>query len=50
MIPQYKVNKGKILCGDYLTSISTDQEDEKLKIKLQNFSGFKDIGTYCQNL
>ena len=49
-IPQYKVNKGKILCADYLSTISTDQEQEKLELKLQDFTGFKDIGTYCQNL
>ena len=49
-IPQYKVNKGKILCADYLSTMSTDQEQEKLELKLQEFAGFKDIGTYCQNL
>ena len=50
MIPQYKVNKGKILCADYLSTMSTDQEREKLELKLQNFIDFKDISTYCQYL
>ena len=50
MIPQYKVNKGKILCADYLSTLSTDQEQEKLGLKLQEFAGFKNIVTYCQNL
>ena len=50
MIPQYKVNKGKILCADYLSTLSTDQEKEKLGLKLQEFNGFKDIVNYCQHL
>tara|TARA_Y100001968_G_C18914266_1_gene506753 strand:+ start:315 stop:548 length:234 start_codon:yes stop_codon:yes gene_type:complete len=50
LIPQYKVNKGKILCADYLSTLSTDKEQEKLELKLQNFAGFKDIVIYCQNL
>ena len=50
MIPQYRVNKGKILCADYLSTMSTDQEQEKFELKLQEFAGLKDIGTYCQNL
>ncbi len=50
MIPQYKVNKGKILCADYLSTMSTDQEKEKLELKLQKFAGFSDTNTYCQNL
>ena len=50
MIPQYKVNKGKVLCVDYLSTSSTDQEYEKREVKLQEFTGFKDIATYCQNL
>ena len=50
MIPQYQVNKGKVLCADYLSTMSTDQEKDKLELKLQEFAGFKDIGTYCQNL
>ena len=50
MIPQYKVNKGKILCANYFSTMTTDQEQEKLELKLQKFAGFKDIGIYCQNL
>ena len=50
MIPQYKVNRGKILCVDFLSTLSTDNRLEKLQIKLQEFVGFKDILTYCQNL
>ena len=50
MIPQYKVNKGKILCADYLSTLSTDQEYEKVQIRLQEYAGFKDIVTYCQNI
>ena len=50
MIPQYKVNKGKILCADYFSTMSSDEEQEKLMLKLQEFAGFKDVGTYCQNL
>ena len=50
MIPQYKVNKGKILCADYLSTMSTDQEQEKFELKLQNFAGLKDIDTYCKTL
>ena len=50
MFPQYKVNKGKILCANFLSTLSTDQEYEKLEIKLKEFTGFKDIVTYCQNL
>ena len=50
MIPQYKVNKGKILCADYLSTLSTDREYEKLELKLREFASFKDIVTYCQNL
>ena len=50
MIPQYKVNKGKILCADYFSTMSTDKEKEKLELKLQKFAGFRDINTYCQNL
>ena len=50
MIPQYRVNRGKILCADYLSTLSTDKEYERLELKLQKFSGFKDILTYCQNL
>tara|TARA_Y100001968_G_scaffold251288_1_gene236492 strand:- start:500 stop:733 length:234 start_codon:yes stop_codon:yes gene_type:complete len=50
MIPQYVVNKGKILCVDYLSTLSTDQKYEKLELKLKDFTGFKDILTYCQNL
>tara|TARA_B100000214_G_scaffold348779_1_gene301113 strand:+ start:462 stop:695 length:234 start_codon:yes stop_codon:yes gene_type:complete len=50
MIPQYKVNKGKILCADYLSTLSTDQDYEKLEFKLQEFTGFKDLVIYCQNL
>ena len=50
MIPQYKVNKGKVLCADYLSTMSTDQINEKLELKLKQFTGFKDYVTYCQNL
>ena len=50
MIPQYKLNKGKILCADYLSAFSTNQEYEKLELKLQQFAGFKDVVTYCKNL
>ena len=50
MIPQYKVNKGKVLCADYLSTMSTDQINEKLELKLKQFIGLKDIVTYCQNL
>ena len=50
MIPQYKVNRGKILCADYMANLSTDKEQERLELKLQEFTGFKDIVTYCQNL
>ena len=50
MIPQYKVNKGKILCADYFSTMSTDKEKEKLELKLQKFARFRDIDTYCQNL
>ncbi len=50
MIPQYKVNKGKILCADYLSTMSTDQEQKNLELKLQEFAGLKDIGIYCKNL
>ena len=50
MIPQYKVNKGRILCADYLSTLSTDQEYEKLELELQEFNDFRDIDTYCQNL
>ena len=50
MIPQYKVNRGKILCANYFSTMTTDQEQEKLELKLQKFAGFKDIGIYCQNL
>tara|TARA_Y100001968_G_C19278417_1_gene677946 strand:+ start:106 stop:339 length:234 start_codon:yes stop_codon:yes gene_type:complete len=50
MIPQYKVNKGRNLCVDYLSTLSNDQEQEKLELKLQEFIGFKDIVTYCENL
>ena len=50
MIPQYKVNKGRILCADYISTLSTDQENEKLELKLQKVTGFDDIVTYCQNL
>ncbi len=50
MIPQYKVNKGKVLCAEYMSTISTDKEQEKLELKLQEFAGFKDIVTYCQYL
>ena len=50
MIPQYKVNKGKILCANYFSTMTTAQEQEKLELKLQKFAGFKDIGIYCQNL
>ena len=50
MIPQYKVNKGKILCADYMSTLSTDKEKEKLELKLQEFTGFKDIVTYCQSI
>ena len=47
MIPQYKVNKRKILCADYFSTLPTDQEQEKLELKLQKFVGSKDIVTYC---
>ena len=50
IIPQYKVNKGKILCADYLSTLSTDQEYEMLELRLQEFVGYKDIVTYCQNI
>tara|TARA_Y100001968_G_C19293528_1_gene685453 strand:- start:789 stop:1079 length:291 start_codon:yes stop_codon:yes gene_type:complete len=50
MIPQFKVNRGKILCANYFSILSTDQEQEKLELKLQKFFGFRDIVTYCQNL
>ncbi len=50
MIPQYKVNKGKILCADYMSTLSSDKEQEKRELNLQKFVGFKDILTYCQNL
>tara|TARA_Y100001968_G_scaffold219065_1_gene201729 strand:+ start:2346 stop:2579 length:234 start_codon:yes stop_codon:yes gene_type:complete len=50
MIPQYKVNKGKLLCADYLSTLSTDQGYEKLELKLLEFTDFKDTVTYCQNL
>ena len=50
MIPQYKVNKGRILCTDYMSTLSTDKEQKKIKNKLQEFVGFKDINIYCQNL
>ena len=50
MIPQYKVNKGKILCADYFSTLLSDQEKEKFELKLQDFTGFKDIVTYCENL
>ena len=49
-IPQYKVNRGKILCANYFSTMTTDQGQEKLELKLQKFAGFKDIGIYCQNL
>ena len=49
MIPQYKVNRGKILCADYLSTLSNDQA-KKHELKLQEFAGFKDIVKYCQNL
>ena len=50
MIPQYKVNRGKILCADYFSTLSSNQGYEKRKLKLQEFAGFKDINSYCQNL
>ncbi len=50
MIPQYKVNKGKILCADYLSTLLTKQEHKRYEFKLQEFVGSKDIVTYCQNL
>ncbi len=50
MIPQYKVNKGKLLCADYFSALSTDQGREKLELELQGFVGLRDIFTYCKNL
>tara|TARA_Y100001968_G_scaffold267117_1_gene256926 strand:- start:880 stop:1113 length:234 start_codon:yes stop_codon:yes gene_type:complete len=50
MIPQYKVNKGKILCADYLSTLSNNTEYGTRKFKLQGYVGSKDIDTYCKNL
>ena len=50
MIPQYVVHKGKILCADYFSTLSIDNEYKKLEAKLKKFAGFKDIVTYCKSL
>ena len=48
LIPVNMVNKGKVLCAEY---ISEERSKELAKIKLSSFVGqSKDIGAYCNNL